>query len=60
MSDKFVLMCADLNGITIAPEVWGSSNNKLLYVSRMISHLRPVLEDSAEGYWELFKVENFQ
>ena len=47
MSDEFVLMCADPNGMTIAPEVWGSSNNKLLYVSSMISHLRPVLEDSA-------------
>jgi len=47
MSDKFFLMCVNPDWIIIAPEVRGSSNNKLLYVLRIISHLRPVLKDSA-------------
>jgi len=47
MSDKFVLMCAEPDGIPIAPEAWGLFNNKLFYVSRMIYRLRPMLEDSA-------------
>ena len=46
MSDKYILKSTETGGLTIAYQFWGSSEDTLVYVPGMISHLEAVLEDS--------------
>ena len=47
MNSEYILNCADTDELAIAYQVWGLSDNELLYVPRMVYHLELVLEDSA-------------
>ena len=44
MSDEYVLKYTESGGLTIAYQIWGSSDDTLVYVPGMISHLEAVLE----------------
>ena len=46
MSDKYVSKFTESGGLTIAYQIWGSSEEALVYVPGMLSHLEAVLKDS--------------
>ena len=51
MSDEYVSKYTESGGLTIAYQIWGSSEDTLVYVPGMISHLEAVLEDSDYLEW---------
>ena len=51
MSDEYVSKYTESGGLTIAYQIWGSSEDTLVYVPGMISHLEAVLEDSEYLEW---------
>ena len=51
MSDEYVLKYTESGGLTIAYQIWGSSEETLVYVPGMISHLEAALSDSEYQSW---------
>ena len=51
MSEEYVLKYTEAGGLTIAYQVWGSSDETLIYVPGMISHLEAALEDPEYLSW---------
>ena len=44
MEEEYVLRYTESDGLTIAYQIWGSSEDTLVYVPGMISHLEAGLE----------------
>ena len=51
MSEEYVLKYTEAGELTIAYQVWGSSDETLIYVPGMISHLEAALEDPEYLSW---------
>ena len=51
MSEEYVLKYTEAGGLTIAYQVWGSSDETLIYVPGMISHLEAALGDPEYLSW---------
>ena len=51
MEEEYVLRYTESGGLTIAYQIWGSSEDTLVYVPGMISHLEAGLEDSEYLAW---------
>ena len=51
MSEEYVLKYTEAGELTIAYQVWGSSDETLIYVPGMISHLEAALEDLEYLSW---------
>ena len=51
MSEEYVLKFTEAGELTIAYQVWGSSDETLIYVPGMISHLEAALEDLEYLSW---------
>ena len=51
MSEEYILKYTESGGLTIAYQIWGSSEDTLVYVPGMISHLEAGLEDSDYLAW---------
>ena len=51
MSEEYVLKFTEAGELTIAYQVWGSSDETLIYVPGMISHLEAALEDPEYLSW---------
>ena len=61
MSDEYILKYTESGGLTIAYQIWGSSEDTLVYVPGMISHLEASLGDPEYQNWirglsEFFRV----
>ena len=51
MSEEYTLKYTESGGLTIAYQIWGSSEDTLVYVPGMISHLEAGLEDQDYLAW---------
>ncbi len=51
MSEEYALKYTESGGLTIAYQIWGSSEDTLVYVPGMISHLEAGLEDQDYLAW---------
>ena len=51
MSEEYTLKYTESGGLTIAYQIWGSSEDTLIYVPGMISHLEAGLEDQDYLAW---------
>ena len=51
MSEEYVLKYTESGGLTIAYQIWGSSDETLIYVPGMISHLEAALGDPEYLSW---------
>ena len=51
MSEEYTLKYTESGGLTIAYQIWGSSEDTLIYVPGMISHLEAGLEDQDYLTW---------
>ena len=60
MEEEYVLRYTESGGLTIAYQIWGSSEDTLVYVPGMISHLEAGLEDSEYLAWIRELSESFR
>ena len=51
MSIEYQSKYTEVGGLTIAYQIWGNSNETLIYVPGMISHLEAALEDPEYIDW---------
>ena len=51
MSEEYALSYTESGGLTIAYQIWGSSEDTLVYVPGMISHIEAGLEDQDYLAW---------
>ena len=51
MAEEYISKYTESGGLTIAYQIWGSSEDTLVYVPGMISHLEAGLEDSEYLAW---------
>ena len=62
MSDEYVSKYIESGGLAIANQNWSASEDTLVYVPGMISHLEAAFEDREYLEWikELFTVKTYQ